>query len=429
MILGIMGPAYSCNKIKQDLTIIDPSITLKLYTREDVIRAADVVEQCEKECDATLFTGRGVYAAAISVYSMKKPFDYIKKSGASLTKALLDMQKDGHTLDHFSIDVAEPDIIEDTFAEMDLNPKNYYSMPLESLLEQDYIDWHLALWNEGKIKVILTGFAKIYNILKEQGYPVYYLNAPRSMIRIALDRLKNCLVLREANNSQIAVEILRITERNRVSRSYYSSMLQRSQAETEIINYAQQIQASFFSYGLHDYIIFASKGYIQTDTNYQMLYQLQNQLIKKGFTMTAGIGIGTTAYQSESNARKALEHSEQIKEKHIYLVNENDTLIGPLGQRNKLAYELVSSNAHVIELARKADMSPTYISKLLSIIQIRKDTVFDAETLADYLHISPRSARRILNKLISCDCARICAKESPTGSGRPKNLIEIRLSL
>lgn len=426
MTLGIIGPSYSCNKIKQDLSIIDPSLTVKLYIREAAIGAIDVIELCESQCDATLFTGRGVYAAAASVYSIKKPFDYIKKSGTSLTKVLLDMQKDGYILDHFSIDVAEPDIIEDTFAEMDLNPKNYYSMPLESLHEQDYIDWHLGLWKEKRTKVILTGFAKIHKILKEQGYPVYYLDAPRSMIRITLERLKNCLALREANYSQIAVEILHIVNKTKNSNSYYSNMLQRSQAETQIINYAQQIQASFFSYGLHDYIIFASKGCIQTESNYQMLYQLQSQLLKKGFTMNAGIGIGATAYQSESHARKALEHSKQMKEKDIYLINETDTLIGPLGQTNKLAYELISSDVHVIELAHKADMSPTYISKLMSIIEIRRDAVFDAETLADYLHISSRSARRILNKLLACDCARICAKESKAGSGRPKNLVEIK---
>ncbi len=429
MIIGLIGPRVSCEKIKKDMEIIAPEITTKLFVREASSLAIEVIEQCENECDATLFTGCGPYFSITrqygNVYKMKKPCDYIKKSGASLIKTFLDMQKENFELDHFSIDVAEPNTIEDTFAEMEISPVNFYSLPFDSCDEREYIDWHLKLWQQKKTKAMLTGFVVVYDYLKSRGYPAFYLPPSRSMVRVSIDRLLSRLALNEAHYSQLAVEILRITENSEASENYYSNMLKKNEAEGLIINYAQEIQGTFFNYGRHEYVIFASKGCIEKEENYTLLYDLQKKVLQKGFLLNAGIGVGTTAYQSEGNARKALVHSMMKKETSIFLVNENDALVGPLGQAQILEYELISSDSRVMEIADKAQISPSSVAKMMSLIDMRKDPVFDAGQLADCLHISTRSARRIINKLISCGYAGVCAKESGSGGGRPKSLIKI----
>jgi len=70
-------------------------------------------------------------------------------------------------------------------------------------------------------------------------------------------------------------------------------------------------------------------------------------------------------------------------------------------------------------------MSTVSISKLMAIIEMRKNSVFDATQLADCLQISVRSARRILNRMVAAGYAKTFAKESGSGVGRPKTLVKI----
>lgn len=427
MIIGIIGPQISCEKIKDDIAIIFPDIQVKLYIREAAYEAIQVIGQCEDECDATLFTGCGLYFSAIQQfgYVTKKPCDYINKCSTSLITTFLEMQKKGFEINHFSIDVAEPATIQDTFAEISINPDNFYSLPFDSCNEQDYINWHLDLWNKGKIKVMLTGFAYVYNYLKQQGYPIFYLSPSRSMIRAAVERLKSSVALKQANYSQITVEIFRLNEKSVEGENYYSNMIKKGEAENYIIHYAQKIQGSFFRLGPREYVIFASKGFVENEDNYTLIYQLQSAIDKKGFTTNAGIGIGSSAYKAESNARKALKNSMSSKDNSLFLINDSNVVIGPLGKEKNLEYQIISSDSKVMEIAQKTEMSPSSITKLMSVIKMRNSSVFDAQQLADCLHISSRSARRIMNKLMECEYACVCAKEGNLGGGRPKSIIDI----
>lgn len=428
MIIGIIGPKLSCEKIKNDLSSVSTQTQTILYCRESSVDAIEVIEQCEKECDAVLFTGRGPFTSVDQRYPIHIPYEYIPKGVASLTKILWDMQKLGFCLNRFSIDVAEPNVIEDAFCDLEINPSHIYSFPFDSYNEEDYIHWHLDLWKKNKIDVILTGFVWIYDYFKKQNYPVFHLPTMRSAVRDAFSQLENRFALKKAHYSKIAVEILRIAVASENSENYYSNMIQKTKAESYIIAYAQELQASFFSYGRNEYVIFANKGNTKSEENYKLLYQLQHQIALVGFRLNTGIGTALTAYQSESNARKALQHSLQSKENYSFWVDEHDNLIGPLGQKQSLEYGLISSDVHTLQIAEKIGMSTTSVTKLQSIIHVRKSAVFNIQQLADCLQITPRSARRIVTRLLDCGFANLYAKESNAGAGRPKSLYEIHLS-
>lgn len=425
MIIGIIGPKLSCQKIQTDLKVISPETETKLYIREASLDAIEVIQSCEAECDAVIFSGIGACTGVTSKYNMTKPYEYIVKDGSSFTKAFLDMQKEGFELDYFSIDVAEKSVMEDVFCEMEVNPIHIYSRPFDSCDEKEYIDWHLKLWEEKKTKLILTGFVWVYSYLKEKNYPVFYLRTARSTVRSAFEKLKSRCALNVAHYAQMAVEIIRLTATSENAENYYSNRMKQSKTEILIIEYAQRIQASFFSIGRNEYVVFASKGCAENEENYRLLYQLQHSIAQLGFGVNIGIGTSITSYQSEGNARKALVQSLATSENYIFLVNEKDNLLGPLGNQQQLEYELISSSAKIIEIAKKAEMSTVSISKLMAIIEMRKDSVFDAPQLADCLQISVRSARRILNRMIAAGYAKTVAKESGSGVGRPKNLVEI----
>lgn len=53
---------------------------------------------------------------------------------------------------------------------------------------------------------------------------------------------------------------------------------------------------------------------------------------------------------------------------------------------------------------------------------------FSANELAQYLQMTPRSARRILNELEMTGLAKVVAEESPRQTGRPRKIYQLQLN-
>ena len=60
MKIGIIGPESSCESVKESLKQIDGELEISCYIRERVSHCGEVIEKCEEECDAVLFTGCAV---------------------------------------------------------------------------------------------------------------------------------------------------------------------------------------------------------------------------------------------------------------------------------------------------------------------------------------------------------------------------------
>lgn len=426
MIIGIIGPLFSSTKIKDCLKDIDPHMEIKIYIREKVEDTLEVIADCENECDVVLFTGCAVSEYVKDNYNIKKPYDFVSRGGTSIVKALWEIKSDNANFDKISIDVIENEVLEDIIKEFSIEPTNLYSKPFtKETSEKETIHWHEELYNQGKTNVMITGFTDVYSELKKKGYPVYRLEPTIPLIKVAYRQLKSRYALNKAQYSQIAVEILSFTDNKNDIEYYYSNMMKKSDMDKYIINYVRSIQGSLFPFGRNEYIIFANKGAIYDKENYNKLLELSKDIKNTGFSLNIGLGIGTTSYQAETNARKALMKSIDSKSSHIYMVDEDDTMIGPLGEEKELNYSLKVSDEKLIQISEATGLSCESIVKIMALNETRKSNIYDSKELADLLDLSERSARRILQKIVSSDLGRVIAKETSNGKGRPKNLTEI----
>lgn len=426
MIIGIIGPLFSSTKIKDCLKDIDPHMEIKIYIREKVEDTLEVIADCENECDVVLFTGCAVSEYVKDNYNIKKPYDFVSRGGTSIVKALWEIKSDNANFDKISIDVIENEVLEDIIKEFSIEPTNLYSKPFtKETSEKETIHWHEELYNQGKTNVMITGFTDVYSELKKKGYPVYRLEPTIPLIKVAYKQLKSRYALNKAQYSQIAVEILSFTDNKNDIEYYYSNMMKKSDMDKYIINYVRSIQGSLFPFGRNEYIIFANKGAIYDKENYNKLLELSKDIKNTGFSLNIGLGIGTTSYQAETNARKALMKSIDSKSSHIYMVDEDDTMIGPLGEEKELNYSLKVSDEKLIQISEATGLSCESIVKIMALNETRKSNIYDSKELADLLDLSERSARRILQKIVSSDLGRVIAKETSNGKGRPKNLTEI----
>lgn len=427
MKIGIIGPELSGRQIQAHLGAISPETETVLYPRETTAGALEVIDQCEAECTAVLFTGVAVCSSVIQRHTMIRAYEYVTKDAYSLMNTLRQMERQGLELDEFSIDAVESHVVEDAFSECGITPRNIRYLPIGSFEEQSYIQWHQDLWDRGESKAILTGFVWAYHHFRDKGYPVFYLSGSRFTVREAFNRLVTRLELKEAHSARIAVEIIELDNVSESAGSYYSDRLRTCQCESLITEYCRRVEASFFRSGQNRYIIFANRGGVKREENYQWLYDLQSRILKTGLHPNMGIGFGSTAYQSEIHASKALNHAKAAKGSFIYLVDENGALGGPLGSESAISYDLISRDDQVEQIAQETGMSGAYIARLMALIQLRGDAEFDVKELADCLNITVRSAHRIIRKLLERGYASVCGKES-SGAGRPKTLVRLHFN-
>ena len=108
MTIGIIGPELSGRQIQEHLRAISPETNTILYPRETTAGALEVIDQCEAECTAVLFTGVAVCASVIQHHDMVRAYEYVAKDAYSLMSTLQEMEQQGLALDDFSIDAVEP---------------------------------------------------------------------------------------------------------------------------------------------------------------------------------------------------------------------------------------------------------------------------------------------------------------------------------
>lgn len=430
MHIGIVGPKLSCDIIQEKMAKIDKNVALISYPHEQIYIPDEILDACEAQCDAIMFTGCAVENYVIST----RPLDNIlhtsvEKSIISVSGAFLEMQKQGLDIDAFSIDILESQMIEDLLDSFDIKTDNVYLRKMKpENKESDYLSWHMSLQDEGKTNVALTAFKWVYDQLIEKGYQSIYLAPTKAMIRVAYERLKNKMAITKAGYSQIAIELIKIKDFETITENYYSSMLKKVDIEKEVIKYVQGIQGSVFSFSENEYVIFSNAGIIKNERNYGSIEALQDIVSKQGVQLFIGIGMGTTVYEAETNARKALKASLKSDKSEVFIVDEDNNLEGPLGTSDRLKYKLLTNDPRIKKASIDTGLSEQSILKILAIGKARNSFVFDANELAQCLEITPRSARRIMNKLEESGYGEVYAKEISTSGGRPKKLLKINLT-
>lgn len=430
MIIGLIGPPESVDVISKLIKKIDDTITINCYVKETIRQLIDVIEPCEQECDAIIFTGCAVSNYIAEQHAISKPYTFIGRSICSVVAAFVKMLQQDMALDAFSIDIVETQVVEDLLDAFSINAQSIYSSSFQhGVDEKEYIKWHMQLQDEKKTNIALTSLVAVYKQLKEKGYHVLYLAPTLNLVRESLNKIKKECALSRAEYSMVSVELFKLKNIYSDKNNYYNDMIKKTKVEKYLIEYIKTVQGAMFPFGRDEYIVFSNSGVVKIEQNYNNLFELQKQIKKNGFNLFVGVGIGITAYKAELNARKAMEYSIESEQQEIFQIDENHVLESYSEDTAKLKYCKITSNPQIQSLSENIGLSVDSILKIISISQVRQSYTYDANELADCLNITIRSARRIMNKIISAGYGTITAKEISAKGGRPKSLVEFDFKL
>lgn len=429
--IGIIGPQDSINKIMEVARALDIVADFVTEVYVNYSNVEKLTLQIQKKCDVLLFSGEGPYSVALNKGILEKPTVFIPRGGTSFYRTIWEVQRKQNQFKRFSSDVVSPEVVKEAMEELGiLYDETYYIDHNFAKDNNTLIEYHKKNWDLGTVDAVITGFSGVYEALKSLGVSVYKVYPTKSLIRESLNRVILLGQVKKEKDAQMAIQVVRLRISDENASSAYTFMLMRNQLEKVLIQYTQQNFGALFPFGRDEYLIFTNRGAIE---NVAEIFERQfNQFSDslQYLIVASGIGFGHTVYDAEMNARNALSYAMQKKHHCIYLKDETGMLTGPFtSESNKwLSYNLTSGNDSVIsEISEKSSLSPAYISKLQGLIHKINRKVVDVNTVANYLGISPRSARRILTLLVETGYAQIEYSESKAQTGRPRKMYTLNI--
>ncbi len=423
--IGVIGPRDSFVKIKKAVGDYYQGIELIPYIREYVNESIDAFEAAERCCDGMIFTGVGVEGYIREHREIHTPYVTIPRGGYSIMSTIWAMSNDRVNYERLSIDVVDDQILQEVIDEFDIQFTALYTMPYQVVLEEsEYADHHRDLFRDRKIDAIITGFGSVYTALKEEGLPVYRLYPNTILVRQNLETLIHHIKSTEMRSAGIAIQIVRLKGMTHDSLCKYDDLKKRGEFYLRIVDYVREVQGSLFAFGREEMIIFTTRGELESQMNRAMFRGLVAWGRQHNTNFYSGIGYGSTAYEAERAARKALEHAKRLTASGAFIV-DNGEIIGPIDEMDELKYQLKVDDKRILTISERTGIDASYITKLQAIIEKNGKKEYDSLDLADILGVGERTARRLIKKILDAGYGVVAAKESASRRGRPRTIVRI----
>ncbi|MCY7753301.1 hypothetical protein MOF38_08435 [Bacillus haynesii] len=426
---GIVGPRHSVDLISEIAKEYDDNLQLVPFIYQNTEEATDILKKNQSLVDLWVFAGPALYSPAQKSGSTQ-PFYYLRLDGASLTKTLVEIgYKDGISLERVSIDMLRKRDVYETYHDLSIPCEQVYvheyshDTPLEDLLT-----FHQKLFTDGKVNLCITCLYSIYKQLLSKGIPAYWVSPTRSNIRETLSMAIQQWETLHFKQSQIAAILVKVekmekrTDYNLVSYDLHRLNLE---IQSAVLNFSESISGSFMTLGVGTFIIFSTRGSLQK-TRQQIGTLLEKLSFITDSPSNVGIGYGETALAAEENSRLALNHAQNYDSFCAFLVDDRGTIEGPLKEQESISFGYRTENKEISEKLKKSGVTITTFNKILSVQKRMTNHSITAAILSEWLKMTPRNARRILNGLVNEGIAVIIGEEAPTTKGRPRKIYRIK---
>ena len=202
-------------------------------------------------------------------------------------------------------------------------------------------------------------------------------------------------------------------------------MKQKGKFELELLEYVQEIQGSLLNVGKDEYMIFSTRGSLKGRLSILKFLNIMKKESKYNFLIFSGIGYGATSHLAEMSARKALKKA-LLKDLPSLYIKDGDLMNGPIGDKKEESFDIKIRDKKILKIAETTGINPLHIAKLIEVIKQTGNREVSTQDVSNYLVLTERSARRILNKLIDNNYAILSGKEVFSSVGRPKKIVKLK---
>lgn len=426
--IGIICNAEFRDELDQALAEADPQFEFEVrcYAHQD--EAAAFTRELETQVDAILYSGPVPYYIALEQGPISVPSDFVVYDEVSLLKAFFELQRRAADLSTISVDTISVATINDVCREIGVDATAIRSMPLhERGIHDDFARFHIDNYRSGSTSYALTCRSVVKKQLEQAGVPCHFMFWTKHTILKALDLLVSRYLQTKYRGSQIAVGLLRVKLPER-DVSIADQQRMRLEMQAYLLESAQRLGLSLLDIGDGLYFFCTTYGALKAHTqDFTTAPYFPPLPTHKKYNFHVGIGTGPNATIAEDGARKALHRAEMENRHSAFIILDNDRLIGPLGS-NSSARLIRVSDAEISRLAETIGITTANLARIFQALELDKDANYSAAELSAILNTTPRTARRVLNRLTEAGYAQVVGESQPVGQGRPTTIYKITLS-
>lgn len=356
---------------------------------------------------------------------------FIPYDETAIFRALFEMARDQSDSDiesmRVSIDHPAGDHIRECVEEINLGVANTYSK--ECLSAEDVADlasFHLKLWQQKQVTAALTSVHCVYERLREQSVPVYRIHPSKSAIRTALTALYERLQEKRILDQQIALVAIRFVDAVKNGGSVDARQLvdrRRLPIEKRLQTLAGKFSGVVQWATPTEANILTTRRHVEREVFSVESMQLISDLRQNfGIGLAVAIGVADAANEALALARNVLKQKDLLSGENVWLIDADTIIQRSFHADTSLRYESASSNLDIVEKAQLAKLGIVSVNRVLAFVGGKNSGQFTAQQLANWMNITPRSARRIVARLEKVGILERCGTRQSIGRGRPTRL-------
>lgn len=424
---GIVGPSSTVKMVVELAEDYKDRLQVIPYIYKSPEETTAIIQQKQSEVDIWVLGGPVLYPF-VRASGSNQPFFFLQLDGASLTKAMIEIgYSDQRHLQNMSIDIIPKRDVYETFEDLNLSSQSIYSQEFhEGISIEELLDFHKKLYKENKVDTCLTCLYAIFENLQSEDIPSYWITPTRTNIRETLTNAIQYWETKYFKESQISVILIKVTDggENDILTLSYNQYRLNLQLQSVIVNFSESLSGSIVNLGMGSFIIFSTRGSLQESSEH-VADLLDKVSIVTDYPTHIGIGYGDTALAAEKHARIALLNAQTYASFCAFLVDDQGMIEGPLQEQESISFSYRIEDREMSGKLKLCGVTITTFNKILSVQKRTGNHSITASLLSEWLKMTPRNARRILNNLVEQDMAEIIGEEAPISKGRPRKIYRI----
>ncbi|KGP74622.1 hypothetical protein [Pontibacillus yanchengensis] len=430
--IGVIGPEDIVEKIKTVLASF-PNFEAEYRVSGDIYDAPIFTKQLmdEENVEVLFYSGYLPYIVSKDEIPAHIPAHYIPLKGSSLYRALYRLNaKKAEPLTGISLDTLQEANCQTAAKELGEAFTFFPYQDLPSLdQKEEILRFHKEQVASGRAGGVLTGMKLVAEALQAEGVVAEWVLPTDEDIAVALERALLSTNTRKNRESQIVFGIVRINEYDKlVAKEHSETGIQRLnlQLHRVLLDYIEQLEGYLTELNREEYLFVTTRGVFERVTEgYKYMPLLEETKKKFDLSLSIGVGFGFSSREAGHHARVALAQAQEYGASTCFIVREDKSVIGPVEMGPPLTYELAVTDQSLLESARKAGTSPSYMTKLLALIHRKNLNQFTAQELASLLGITTRSAHRIMLQWLDAELIEVIGTEKITSRGRPRQIFRL----
>ncbi len=433
MKIALLSTSYLESFYKKELKELDLADIIDVYVYYTYEHVVDLYRQISEQYDGILAGGTAPMRIIQKAYPKHKPMRNIECGISNfyreITRVIFEYQDFTLQYGYFDFcDVMCPDNAKSLIEKMrqgkfeewfEKNQEFINQIPPNEIWDslETKRNKHIELWKSGTVKYTLSRRSLIVPDLLKAGVNCRFVNCNQDDILKSSELLMHDITIQNLKKNRPAVIDIK---------PYPNTEENRQKIQKCLMSYSKKYLCDFLQEDQDDFIqVFTNHHSVEKLTCDFQTCTLKTYLEEKcDFRVSIGYGLGESLQDAVSNSLYALKESMNTVDYNSYLINVKKNKIGLFGDGRLVAFSSDVS-PQILNLAEETGLSTLTIQKILKAKEILGDTDFTSQDLADILHITLRSANRMLDNMVRYHMAALLYHRQKGTKGRPQKVYRI----